>query len=119
LAARDVVGGHLVDRSRRILYRLARSENLWERRTAILSTMYFVRQGDLSDTFDIAEVLLADEEDLIHKAVGGMLREAGKKDRDRLLRYLDQHAATMPRTLLRYAMEHLDKQQRDRYRSLK
>jgi 3-methyladenine DNA glycosylase AlkD len=119
LAARDVVGGYLGDKSRRILYRLARSENLWERRTAILSTMSFVRQGDLSDTFDIAEVLLADEEDLIHKAVGGMLREAGKKDRDRLLRFLDQHAATMPRTLLRYAMEHLDKQQRDHYRSLK
>ena len=118
LAARDVVGGYLFGKSRRILYRLARSKNLWERRTAILSTI-FVRQGDLSDTFDIAEILLADKEDLIHKAVGGMLREAGKKDLDRLVRFLEQHAATMPRTLLRYAMEHLDKQQRDYYRSLK
>jgi DNA alkylation repair enzyme len=118
LAARDVVGGYLFDKSRRILYRLARSENLWERRTAILSTMYFVRQGDLSDTFAIAEILLDDEEDLIHKAVGGMLREAGKKDRNRLLRFLDQHAAAMPRILLRYAIEHLDKEQRDYYRAL-
>ena len=119
LAARDVVGGYLDGKPPSILYRLARSQNLWERRTAILSTMYFVRQGELSHTFDIAEILIDDEEDLIHKAVGGMLREAGKKDRDKLLSFLDRYAATMPRTLLRYAMEHLDKKQRDHYRNLK
>ncbi len=84
----------------------------------ILATMHFVRDGDISDTFKIAEILLHDEEDLIQKAVGGMLREAGKSDRSRLLRFLDQHAADMPRTLLRYAMEHLDKKQREHYRNM-
>ena len=80
---------------------------MWERRTAIVSTYFFIRQGDVEDTFRIAEVLLEDSENLIHKAVGGWLREAGKKDRGRLRTFLDAHAATMPRTMLRYAMEHL------------
>ncbi len=84
----------------------------------ILATMHFVRDGDISDTFKIAEILLYDEEDLIQKAVGGMLREAGKSDRSRLLRFLDKHAAELPRTLLRYAMEHRDKKQREHYRNM-
>jgi 3-methyladenine DNA glycosylase AlkD len=113
------VGRYLFDKPRDVLYELARSEDVWERRTAIVATSYFIRQGDLSDTFAIAEVLLEDEHDLIHKAVGGWLREAGKKDRERLLRFLDKHAATMPRTMLRYGMEHLDKDQRAHYRSMK
>jgi DNA alkylation repair enzyme len=117
LAARDVIGGYLADRQRDVLYELARSESLWERRTAIVATAYFIRDGDLDDNFAIAELLLGDDEDLIHKAVGGWLREAGKKDRPRLLRFLDEHAAEMPRTMLRYAMEHLDADQRAGYRA--
>lgn len=119
VSAPHVVGGYLFDKPRDVLYELAHSENMWERRTAIVSTYYFIRQGDLDDTYRIAEILLDDEEDLIHKATGGWLREAGKKDHQRLLRFLDNHAATMPRTALRYAIEHLDKEQRRHYRNLK
>lgn len=118
LAARDVVGGYLSDRPRDVLYELARSDNLWERRTAIVSTAYFIRDNDVDDTFRIAQILLDDSHDLIHKATGGWLREAGKKDRPRLLRFLDEHAAAMPRTALRYAIEHLDPEQRTHYRGL-
>ena len=114
-----VVGGYLFDKPRDVLYRLARSENIWERRTAIVSTYYFVRQGDVADTFKIAEILLKDDQDLIHKATGGWLREAGKKEPQRLLSFLDKHAATMPRTALRYAIEHLGRKQRDHYLSKK
>jgi 3-methyladenine DNA glycosylase AlkD len=118
-AAPYVVGGYLFDKPRDILYDLARSKNIWERRTAIVSTYYFIRQGDLADTFAIAEILVHDSEDLIQKAVGGWIREAGKKDRPKLLKFLDMYAATMPRTALRYAIEHLGKEQRDHYMSLK
>lgn len=114
-----VVGGYLFDKSRAILYKLARSKNMWERRTAIVSTFYFIRKGEIDDTFKIVEMLLNDKEDLIHKAAGGWLREAGKKDPKRLLSFLDQHVATMPRTFLRYAIEHLDKKQREHYLSMK
>jgi len=114
-----VVGGYLADKPRAILYKLARSKNMWERRTAIVSTFYFIRKGEIDDTFKIAEMLINDKEDLIHKAVGGWLREAGKKDRQRLLRFLDNYAATMPRTALRYAIERLNKKQREHYMSMK
>jgi 3-methyladenine DNA glycosylase AlkD len=114
-----VVGGYLFDKPRDILYELARSKNVWERRTAIVSTYYFIRQGEESDTFKIAEMLVHDERDLIHKATGGWLREAGKKDLPWLLGFLDRYAAGMSRTALRYAIEHLEKKQRDHYLSLK
>lgn len=114
-----VVGGYLFDKPRDILYKLARSKNMWERRTAIVSTYYFIRQGDLDDTFRIAEILVHDREDLVQKAVGGWVREAGKKDRKKLLSFLDKFAATMPRTTLRYAVEHLDKKQKEHYMRLK
>ena len=114
-----VVGGYLFDKSRDILYKLARSRNTWERRTAIVSTGYFIRQGDIDDTFKIAEKLLKDDQDLIHKATGWMLRAAGGTDRQKLLGFLDKYAASMPRTALRYAIEHLEKDQRDHYLSLK
>jgi 3-methyladenine DNA glycosylase AlkD len=107
-----VVGGYLFDKPRDILYKLARSKNMWERRTAIVSTYFFIRQGQLDDTFNIAEILVNDPEDLIHKAVGGWVREAGKKDRKRLVQFLDKHEAAMPRVMLRYASEHLNKQKR-------
>jgi len=114
-----VIGGYLFDKPRKVLYKLARSKNTWERRTSIVSTAYFIRQRDLDDTFKIAEILLGDKEDLIHKATGWMLRFAGDKDRARLLAFLDKHAATMPRTALRYAIEKFDEKQRKHYLSLK
>jgi 3-methyladenine DNA glycosylase AlkD len=120
LGAPYVVGGYLYEygQSRDVLYELARSRSPWERRTAIVATGYFIRQGDLDDTFRIAEVLLGDDHDLVHKATGWMLRAAGDSDRAKLLGFLDRHAATMPRTLLRYALEHLDKGLRDHYRGM-
>lgn len=114
-----VVGGWLADKKRDILYKLARSKNVWERRTAIVSTYYFIRQGEVADTFKIATILLKDQHDLIHKATGGWLREAGKKAPEQLLAFLDAHAAVMPRTMLRYAIERLDKNERDHYLGMK
>jgi 3-methyladenine DNA glycosylase AlkD len=119
ISAHHVVGGYLFDEPRDVLYELARSEQWWERRIAMFSTMHFVRKGDLDDTFRIAEILVDDDHHLIHKVVGGMVREAGKKDRRRLLGFLDRHAATMPRTALRYAIEHLDDEQRRHYLGVK
>jgi 3-methyladenine DNA glycosylase AlkD len=110
-----VVGGYLFDKPRDMLYKLARSKRMPERRTAIVSTGYFIRQSDVADTFKIAEMLLDDDEDLIHKAAGWMLRAAGDVDHQRLLSFLDKYAATMPRVMLRYATEHLDKEQRASY----
>ena len=108
-----VVGSYLLDRPRSILYKLAKSKNIWERRTAIVSTSCFLRYGDVDDTFKIAEILVDDKHDLIHKAVGSWIREAGKKDKKRLIDFLDNYAAVMPRTMLRYAIERLEKKQRD------
>ena len=114
-----VVGGYLYDKPRKILYKLARSKSPWERRTAITATYYFIRQGDVDDTFNIAEILVHDPHELVQKAVGGWVREAGKKDLQKLIDFLDKYAATMPRTMLRYAVEHLSKDQREHYLSLK
>jgi 3-methyladenine DNA glycosylase AlkD len=119
LAAYYVVGRYLADKPRDILYKLARSKNIWERRTAIVSTAHFIRQGDVADTFKIAEILVKDKEDLVNKGTGWMLRYAGDKDRRHLLSFLDKHAATMPRVALRYSIEHFDKKQRDHYLGMK
>jgi 3-methyladenine DNA glycosylase AlkD len=106
-AAPHVVGGYLADKPRAALSRLALSKNPWERRSAIVSTWYFIRTGELDDTFRIAGVLARDEHELVQKAVGSWLREAGKRDQSRLVQFLDTHAAKMPRTMLRYAVEKL------------
>lgn len=120
LAAYYVVGQYLADKPRDILYKLARSKNMWERRTAIVATAHFImKQKQVDDTFKIAEILVHDKEDLVNKGTGWMLRAAGDKDRERLLKFLDKYAATMPRTLLRYSIEKLDKVQRDHYLSMK
>jgi 3-methyladenine DNA glycosylase AlkD len=119
ISAHQVVGGYLLDKPRDVLYQLARSPRWWERRIAMYATLAFVRTGDLDDTFALAGILVHDEHDLMHKVVGGMLREAGKHDRARLLGFLDTYAATAPRVLLRYAIEHLDPQQRAHYLNLK
>jgi 3-methyladenine DNA glycosylase AlkD len=118
VACRYVIGVYLENRPRDVLYSLARSESLWERRTAIVSTWWFIRAGDLDDALAIAEILVNDREDLIHKATGWMLRYAGDKDRARLRQFLDTHAATMPRTLLRYSIEKFPPELRTHYLAL-
>jgi DNA alkylation repair enzyme len=110
-----VVGEYLVDRPRDVLYELARSPEPMRRRTAILSTVAFIRRGDLDDTYAIAELLLTDPDELVQKAVGWMLREAGKRDEARILAYLDTNAAAMPRVTVRYAIEKLAPPVRARY----
>lgn len=114
-----MTGSYLFDKPRTILYELAKSNNLWERRTAIVGTCFFIKKGEVDDTFNIAEILIEDKEDLVHKGVGWMLRFAGDKDRPRLLSFLDVHAVAMPRTMLRYTIEKLDKAQRTHYLGLK
>lgn len=114
-----VVGEYLTDKPRDPLYQLAASAEPMERRTAILSTAAFIRRGQLDDTFEIAEILVDDPEDTVHKAVGWMLREAGKRDPGRLAAFLEAHAATMPRVMLRYAIEKLEKPERDRYLAMR
>ncbi len=118
-SCRDVVGGYLEDKPRDDLYRLAKSKNLWERRVAMVSTWQFIRQGDLEDTFKLAAILRDDQHDLIQKAVGWMLREAGKKDEEKLHEFLEEHAAKMPRTELRYALERLDPHERTYFMAMK
>lgn len=118
LAAYYVVGRYLADKPREILYELARSQNLWERRTSIVATAHFIlKLKQVDDTFRIAEMLVHDREDLVNKGTGWMLRSAGGVDRPRLLAFLDKYAATMPRVLLRYSIEKLDKAQRDQFLS--
>lgn len=117
-AAPHVVGGYLADKPRDPLYVLAGSPKWYERRTAVVSTWFFIRQGDTEDTFRIGGILAHDPHVLVQKAVGGWIREAGKRDLPRLRLFLDQNAATMPRTALRYAVEHLDRCSRDHYMGL-
>ena len=116
-SAREIVGGHLADKSREPLARLARSKNMWERRISIIATHHFIRQGDFADTLRIALLLLGDKEDLIHKAVGWMLREVGKKHQPTLEKFLRRHGSVMPRTTLRYAIERFPKELRLAYLS--
>lgn len=104
-SAYSILGFHLFDKNRDILLDLAKSENLWKRRIAIVSTKYFILQNDLDSTFQLSALLLNDKHDLIHKAVGWMLREAGIKNESRLTTFLNEHAKAMPRTMLRYAIE--------------
>jgi 3-methyladenine DNA glycosylase AlkD len=119
LGAQHVVGGylHTSGAARDVLYELARSANMWERRTALWATMYFVRQGELDDTYDLCELLVDDPEHFVQTVVGGMLRTVGDHDAARLRAFLDEHAATMPRTALRYAIEHLDPAERAAWRA--
>lgn len=104
-SAPAVVGGYLRDKPRTPLVRLARSAVLWERRIAIVATQHFIRLGEFDDTLAVGRLLLADTDDLIHKATGWMLREVGDRDEGTLRRFLDEYAAAMPRTMLRYAVE--------------
>lgn len=115
LTAPKIVGPFLEEKSRRPLYRFAQSKNLWERRIAVLSTFHFIKNRDYTDALAVAEMLLDDEEDLIHKAVGWMLREVGKRDSAALEKFLRKHHPSMPRTMLRYAIERFPEAKRRRY----
>ena len=112
LSCRDIVGEYLADKDRALLYQLAVNDNLWKQRIAIVSTWAFIRRGDYDDTLALAKLLIDHPHDLIHKAVGWMLREVGKKDRDVLTKFLETYTPLLPRTTLRYAIEHYPEEQR-------
>jgi 3-methyladenine DNA glycosylase AlkD len=115
MSAPNIVGTYLLAKNRKILYTLVKSKNIWERRVAVLATFTFLRQKDFADILKIAKLLLKDEHDLIHKAVGWMLRETGKRDEKVLKEFLDRYRQEMPRTMLRYAIEKLSEAERKKY----
>jgi len=120
LTADRIVGAYLEHRSKTILLKLARSKSLWERRISILATFHFIKKGQSEWTLKIAEKLLEDKHDLMHKAVGWMLREVGKRCGEEIeCEFLDKHGKTMPRTALRYAIERFDEKKRKYYLNLK
>lgn len=114
-SAEHIVGAYLTDKSKRPLYRLAKSNKLWERRIAIMATFHFIKRHAFSETLKISDMLLADRHDLIHKATGWMLREIGKRDLETEERFLKKCYKKMPRTMLRYAIEKFPKKKRQRY----
>ena len=116
-SAPAIVGGWLAERSRAPLVRLARSSSLWERRIAIVATQHFIRNGEVDETYKISDLLMRDEHDLIHKATGWMLRETFKRAPDALRAYLRSRCKSMPRTMLRYAIERLPEPERRAYLS--
>lgn len=119
LSAPTLVGQFLSDKPREVLYDLAAKPSLWENRIAIVSTLYLVRRDDLDDAFQLSETLLHHPHDLMHKAVGWVLRECGKRDARRLRTFLSEHAADMPRTMLRYAIERFDSYERKRWLAMR
>jgi len=116
-SAHHIVGAYLENKDRSVLYDLSKSNLLWERRIAIMSTFYFIKKNQFGDTLRISEQLLSDQEDLIHKAVGWMLREVGKQDLAIAVAFLKTHYQKMPRTMLRYAIEKFSKEERQKYLS--
>ena len=115
VTAHHIVGDYLMDKNKAPLFRLAKSEDLWERRIAILASFYFIKHGKYEETLKIARILLTDSEDLIHKAVGWMLREIGKRDMILEEMFLQKHYKEMPRTMLRYAIEKFPEPKRQKY----
>ncbi len=115
LSAGKIVGSFLLEKNRNILYKLAKSENLWEKRISIISTSAFIDKKDFEDTIKISEILMKDNHDLIHKAVGWMLREVGKRNQEFLEEFLKKHYKKMPRTMLRYAIEKFEESKRKAY----
>jgi 3-methyladenine DNA glycosylase AlkD len=115
LSAPKISGPFLLEKDKSILYSLALSSSLWERRISVVSTWYFIKKGLLSETLKISEMLLKDTQDLIHKAVGWMLREVGKKDEALLENFLQKHSQVMPRTMLRYSIERMEETKRKEY----
>jgi len=115
LSSHQILGHYLLDKDRSILYKLAKSSNIWEKRISIISTFQFIKNNQFFDTIKISEILLNDKHDLIHKAVGWMLREIGKKDESVLIKFLNKHYKSMPRTTLRYAIERFPEKTRKRF----
>lgn len=115
LTAHHIIGGFLKGKDKGILYSLARSENLWKRRISVIATFHYIRDNRFRETMKIAEILLNDDEDLIHKAVGWMLREVGKRDQALLESFLDKRYKRMPRTMLRYSIERFPESKRQAY----
>ncbi|MBW3022755.1 DNA alkylation repair protein, partial [Candidatus Woesearchaeota archaeon] len=115
LSAPNIVGNYLLNKNRAILYKLAKSKSIWEKRIAVMATFAFIKEGQFKDSLKIAEILLKDEHDLIHKAVGWMLREIGKKNQAVEEEFLKKNCKTMPRTMLRYAIEKFDEKKRKFY----
>lgn len=117
LSAPNIVGAWLLnnEKDRKILYKLAKSESLWDKRIAIISTFAFIKDNQFKDTLKISEILLRDKHDLIHKAVGWALREVGKKDKNVLVNFLEKHYKDMPRTMLRYSIEKFPEEERRRF----
>jgi 3-methyladenine DNA glycosylase AlkD len=115
VTAPNIVGSYLLDKNKKILYDFATSNHLWKKRISIISTFTFIKNNQFKDTIKISEILLKDNHDLIHKAVGWMLREMGKRDEKELLNFLDKYHKTMPRTMLRYSLEKLTDEQRKYY----
>jgi 3-methyladenine DNA glycosylase AlkD len=119
-SAAQIVGGWLEAKSRAPLHKLARGRSIWQRRVAIVATYHFIRRGESADTFALAELLLNDDHDLIHKATGWMLREVGKRASEpALIAFLNEHAGTMPRTMLRYAIERFPEAHRRRWMEMR
>jgi 3-methyladenine DNA glycosylase AlkD len=115
LSADKILGAYLFDKDRSILYNLCESCHLWSQRVSIISTFYFIRKGQFEDTLRLAEKLLSHKHDLIHKAAGWMLRETGKRDKNAEEKFLKKHCRTMPRTMLRYAIEKFSPEEREKY----
>lgn len=114
-SAPHIVGAWLLDKDRKVLYKLAKSKSLWERRIAIISTFRFIKENDFADTLSISKILLHDKEDLIHKAVGWALREVGNRNLEKEEEFLIEHYKQMPRTMLRYAIEKFSETKRQMY----
>lgn len=115
LTADKIIGNYLFDKPKDILFKLARSDNLWERRISIISTFHFIKNNQFQETLKISQILLNDEHDLIHKAVGWMLREIGKRNQEIEGQFLQKHYKSMPRTMLRYAIERFPEDKRQAY----
>ena len=116
-SAHKIIGPYLENKDKAVLYTLAKSNSLWERRIAVIASFYFIRNNQFDDTLNLSQQLLDDQQDLIHKAVGWMLREVGKRDKTAEVKFLNKHYQAMPRTMLRYAIEKFSPEERQRYLS--
>lgn len=118
VSAPKIAGKYLLNQDKKILYKFAKSKNLWQKRISVLATFWFIRENQFEDSLKISKILLTDRHDLIHKAVGWMLREIGKRNKQIEVKFLEEHAHKMPRVMLRYAIEKFPKKERNYYLAL-